>query len=453
MICTVVTAFYPIKSKFSKNQYLEWGKTFMKLKSPIVLFTESNLIKDLKELREDRPIKFVEIPFEELDTWQLYKDKWIENHKVDPENSYHTPELYAVWAQKAFFIEKAIHNNYFNTQHFFWCDFGAFRNPNIESIVLESFPQIKYFNDDKLLLEGIGDLQESDKVIDPDGLPLPHVWNDVRLVGGLWGGSIKACLQWKKSYKEMLEKYFEKNRFAGKDQTVMLSTYMDNPEIATIVKHSEPHLNSWFFFEYLLSNLNIPLVINNTYTLPMTHKNETHKPDVFITVSGGLGNQLFQISTAYSYTKKYNGNLKILSRKLYDDMRPLYWNSILNNFKEYLVESPINNLVEWQETDALMYGIIPPLPERGIYIKGYLQTPKYFSDTNITYELKKLLRPSKSIIEFINNKYKYLLENKERVIVVHARRTDYLRTQEIINFHIHWAKIIMKRRYTRSLPK
>jgi hypothetical protein len=268
MSCTIVSALYPIKSKFHLSKYLEWGKTFMKLESPIVLFTEENLVHDLQKLRGNRPIQFVILPFEELVTWKLYKNKWMEHHKIDTERSYHTPELYTIWAEKIFFVEKAIRANYFDTNYFFWCDFGAFRNPAIDPIILRSFPRTKYFVDDKLLMQGIGDLQQSDKVIDVDGLPLPHTYNEVRMVGGLWGGSSKACLRWKKYYQSMLESYFEKGRFAGKDQTVMLSTYLRNPEIATIVKHTTgPHIDSWFFFEYLLSDLPIPYSLNDTYCI------------------------------------------------------------------------------------------------------------------------------------------------------------------------------------------
>lgn len=436
MACTIVTAFYPIKSKFTKDKYLEWGKTFLKLKSPIVLFTEEYLINELADLRGNLPIKFVAIPFKELDTWSLYKNKWIENHTIDPENAYHTPELYAIWAQKAFFVEKSININYFDTQYFFWCDFGAFRNPNINNAILESFPSIKYFKDDKLLLEGIGDLEESDKIIDNDGMPLPHIWNNIRLVGGLWGGSAKACLRWKTLYQTMLEQYFEKGRFAGKDQTVMLSTYLKNPDIATIVKHSVPHLDDWFFFEYLLSDLNISLVINETYNLTKSIQNIIIPfPTVFVTICGGLGNQMFQIATTYAYAKRNNGDFKILSRKLYDDGRPLYWNSVLNKCTKYLVNEIPENLEVWKETSELTYCNIPPLKQNGIYIQGYLQTPKYFLEPDVIDDLKYMFSASQDVIEIISNKYKYLLKNKNRVVVVHARRTDYLRNQDIINFH------------------
>ena len=35
----------------------------------------------------------------------------------------------------------------------------------------------------------------------------------------------------------------------------------------------------------------------------------------------------------------------------------------------------------------------------------------------------------------IQSRYNILLKNKERIVVVHARRTDYLKNQHIINFH------------------
>jgi len=432
MSCTIVSALYPIRSKFKLQQYVEWGKTFMKLENPIVLFTEASLVPTLQELRENRPITFVVIPFEELDTWKLYRNEWIEQHKLDPENSYHTPELYSIWAEKIFFVEKAIRSNYFQTDYFFWCDFGAFRDPAIHPTILQSFPRTKYFQDDKLLMQGIGDMEESDKIIDADGLPLPSTFEKVRLVGGLWGGSSIACLRWKENYQTMLECYFEKGRFAGKDQTVMLSTYLCTPDIATIVKHTTGNeVDSWFFMEHLLSDLPIVYETNKTY---FTSTIST-KPMVYLTVMGGLGHQLFQIATAYTYAKKQNVPLAILSTKLPSDDHPLYWDSILLSFQKYRVKMPINGWKEWQETEPLKYSPIPSLPPNGIHIKGYFQTPNYFSDPLIVRELKQHLLPSEQIMNKIKQKYKHILENKQRVIVVHAKKTDEDQKEESTPFH------------------
>ena len=273
MTCTVVTAIYPIKSKFSILKYLEWGNTFLKLESPIVLFTEENLVEDIKRLRGNKPIQIIVIPFDELDTWKLYKDKWVEHHTFDPERNIHTPELYAIWAQKAFFVEKAIQQNFFNTEHFFWCDFGAFRNPNISQSILASFPTIDKFPKNILLLQSIGDLLEEDILCKEDGIPGIKEWhsgkND-RLVGGLWGGDIIACLNWKAAYQKMLEIYFKIGRFAGKDQNVMLSSYLQNPELAIVVKPTKLDIDCWFHFHYLLSTENVEFKENITYKIPLT---------------------------------------------------------------------------------------------------------------------------------------------------------------------------------------
>jgi len=432
MTCTIVSALYPIRSKFKLQQYVEWGKTFLKLENPIVLFTEESLVPTLQQLRENRPIQFVVIPFEELDTWKLYKNKWVEQHKLDPENSYHTPELYSIWAQKIFFVEKAICSNYFKTDYFFWCDFGAFRDPAIHPSILQSFPRTTYFQDDRLLMQGIGDLEKSDNIIDVDGLPLPSIFQKVGLVGGLWGGSSRACERWKTSYQMMLERYFEKGRFAGKDQTVMLSTYLDNPDIATIVKHTTgPEVDSWFFLEYLLSDVPVAYQVNTTYSIrPLSTK-----PIVYLTLMGELGHQLFQIATAYAYAKKENGQLAILSTKLESDGYPLYWDSIMQAFQTYIVKTPIHGLEEWQQKEPLKYSPIPQLPQNGIHIKGYFQTPQYFSDPMIVCELKQYLCPSEQILIKIKHKYTHILENKQRVIVIHAKKPEQEQKGDSIPFH------------------
>jgi hypothetical protein len=423
MSCTVVTAFYPINSKFPSTQYLEWGKTFMKIKSPIIIFTEEHLVDTLKQLREDRPIKIISMAFEELDTWKLYKDKWIKNYEIDPER-YHTPELYAIWAQKAFFVERAIKDNFFNTDYFFWCDFGAFRNPNIEQIILDTFPITTYFKDNKLLLQSIERLQSSDKHLHEDGIIGDKIydWKKCRLVGGLWGGSILACLNWKREYQMTLDKYFEKGWFAGKDQTVMLSTYLQNTSLAHVVKSNT---NNWFFLQNLLSNTNMSYMLDDTYAdIGRT---------VSVNIMGGLGNQMFQLASAYAYSKRYNGTLRILKNKLENDGRPTYWDTVLNKFSTYLVDSISNSLIQWNETSPTEFSDIPHFTDQGIYLRGYLQSYKYFD--NAIEEIKLLFKPKKDLLENINNKYRFLIENKNRVVVVHARRTDYLRSQEIINFH------------------
>lgn len=272
MSCTVITSYYCIKSKFSKDKYLEWGSTFLKLDAPIILFTEKEYVYEITKLRGSKPIYIKVIPFEELEMWKLYKDKWREQYKKDlyKDRYGHSPELYALWAQKCIFVEKAIMMNPFETSYFFWCDFGAFRDPMISPQILSSFPCINYLPKNRIILQSVDPLMSDEKRMGEDGIYgkcLMTNNNQARLVGGLWGGGINGCLSWKKAYQEMLEKYFESTRYAGNDQMVMLSTYLNNPKLAIVVRPSIKIRDQWFFLEYLLSSLCCSFELDMSYIL------------------------------------------------------------------------------------------------------------------------------------------------------------------------------------------
>ena len=149
------------------------------------------------------------------------------------------------------------------------------------------------------------------------------------------------------------------------------------------------------------------------------------KPVVSVNIMGGLGNQMFQVATAYSYAKQQNGNLKILPDRSNDDNRKHsnYWDTVLVNFKQYLVKTLPENMDRWCEKQATLYEPIPQLPTAGMFLEGYYQSSKYF----IKEEIKNLFRPEPTKLHDLGKKYENLIKNKDKVVVVHARRTDYLR--------------------------
>jgi hypothetical protein len=155
---------------------------------------------------------------------------------------------------------------------------------------------------------------------------------------------------------------------------------------------------------------------------------------VSIIIKGGLGNQLFQIAAAYAYAKKERGTLQIL-HKVHNGDRPVYWDTILHRMKPYLVETISPHSIQWYESRPTMYQSIPSLSAIGIILNEYMQTSKYFYNDEIQQEIRELFSPSSTLMNEVYARYSFLLENKDRVVVVHARRTDYLRNQMMIDIH------------------
>lgn len=427
---TLVTAFYPIKSKFPTEQYLKWARNFMKIQAPIVMFTTPELARAFKQLRNDTgPLYMIGVPFEELDAWVLYKDEWIAHHAMDHEKEYHTPELYAIWAQKAFFVEHAVRLNPYETEYFFWCDIGAFRAETVEKRILERFPSAAHLSKDSILLSAINPLTPEDSRLHEDGIrgEFSHV---NKIVGGLWGGGKEGCLRWKSAYEQMLIRYFASGRFAGKDQSVMLSAFLQDPSLATVARCNILDIDIWFYLEYLLADIDIPLEAEATYAA-------TQAPQLPVSVSikGGLGNQMFEIVSVFAHAKQHGVNPVLLRRKLAEDGREMYWDSVLHRWQHMLVDTLPAGLQRHDERSSTEYTPIPAPPQQGQYVEGYLQSSKYFGNAATRKEIQLLTRPSARELLRIQHKYKDLLETRDRVVVVHARRTDYLKSQHNIDFH------------------
>lgn len=164
--------------------------------------------------------------------------------------------------------------------------------------------------------------------------------------------------------------------------------------------------------------------------------NNDSKPNtVCINILGGLGNQLFQIASAYSYARKNNGNLVIPYIKKSGN-RQVYWDTLLKNLEKYLVNNfNTSGMDRFEEDCPTEYKDIGTLSIKGKFLNGYFQTSKYFYNDEIKDEIKSLFRPDSSFFDSIRDKYSDILDEKviDRVIVIHSRRTDYLKFPEYHN--------------------
>ena len=160
------------------------------------------------------------------------------------------------------------------------------------------------------------------------------------------------------------------------------------------------------------------------------NQNELSNIIVSVDIKGGLGNQLFQIFSAYAFATKNNYQLQLLKIKN-NGNRPIYWDSIFKNINHYLVDNLPSNLIKWYESFPTMYKEINNITFPGIYLDGYLQSSKYFYNDEIKNKIKQLLKPDNESLFFLKNKYKHLFDNINNIVVVHARRTDYIKFSNI----------------------
>ena len=61
--------YYEVKSKHKPELFYKWGKTFLTLKSPIIIFVEPRHVEMIKLWRNHLPIHIIPLPFNELEMW------------------------------------------------------------------------------------------------------------------------------------------------------------------------------------------------------------------------------------------------------------------------------------------------------------------------------------------------------------------------------------------------
>jgi len=130
---------------------------------------------------------------------------------------------------------------------------------------------------------------------------------------------------------------------------------------------------------------------------------------------GGLGNYMFQISTATSLAKKNNDEAVFNfdgAKRIHRNIN-LYKDNILRKVK--IGNFNVNHTYKEPE---FIYNEIPY--QNNMLLDGYFQSEKYF-DEKVVRELFSIDDISNS---YIDEKYGSLLENK--TVSVHVRRGDYL---------------------------
>lgn len=135
-------------------------------------------------------------------------------------------------------------------------------------------------------------------------------------------------------------------------------------------------------------------------------------------IKGGLGNNLFQISAAYSLALE-NKDEAIFDLNYYKQSKyghiSKYTNNIFRNLKFKKIEEKIDYKEPYFHFKEIEY-------KNNLMLDGYFQSEKYFEKNRI--QILELFSIDKISLKTINEKYKGL--NFDDCCSLHVRRGDYL---------------------------
>ena len=261
---TVVTAYYPIKSKHAKSNYIRWICDFWPATTcPLVFFTEPAIAKEIENVlicdnnRSADNTRIIGIPFNELTAFKKVPESiWRTQLDMDPERDIHTLELYALWFEKKEFVLKTIHINPFGSQYFVWCDAGICRYPQITPH-LQRFPLENKIPRGQMLVLQIDRFLPQDFIAGPDGI-YGEFTHRASVGVGILASDASGWKRWNDAYDAMINRYYNAERFIGKDQNIMGSMILSDPTLAIPIYSPTGVPSSilrWFYLLFFLSGV------------------------------------------------------------------------------------------------------------------------------------------------------------------------------------------------------
>ncbi len=256
---TVVTAYYPVKSKHPVDKYLEWIRQFWPtLSCNLIFFTDPHLVKPIESLLEGRKGQTLVagVPFQELTAFHAISPAiWQLTAAKDPEQAIHTPELYALWYEKKEFIQRAIKMNPFSSEFFVWCDAGICRYKEYIPY-LGNFPVAERIPRGKLLVLQVSPFQDGDAAPKGDGICGDFLRRNA-VGGGILASDQMGWSTWSAAYDAMFMRYWMAGRFVGKDQSIIASIALERSELIQLVRYPEgiPEHLKWFYLLFYLGKV------------------------------------------------------------------------------------------------------------------------------------------------------------------------------------------------------
>jgi hypothetical protein len=145
-----------------------------------------------------------------------------------------------------------------------------------------------------------------------------------------------------------------------------------------------------------------------------------------------IGNHFFQIANGYAFAKKTGRNLILPRHNLHPEYehysKQYNYNDWYASWVDYVGDIPAGQLAIYKEPQ-FSFREIQNAHYHTIMLEGYFQSSKYFASCKD--EIRSLFKPTEEIKNICQTKWGHLMSGGNELVLVHARRTDYLKPQNI----------------------
>lgn len=244
---TVVSAFYTVGTKkYTKDEYFKWMRLFLSLPFHLVFFTEEEHVEFIQNCRAGlgEKTRIVCLPREQWEANKKPSGFWEAQYAKDEEKHLHHPDLYKIWYEKMYFVQKAIEQNPFQHSDFVWADAGILRYECLVP-VLQGFPVSSRIPTNRMLLLNVWPFSNNDERIQ-NGLKGGGTGKP-RLGGGILAASAPVWLKWNQLYENSLSRFIQAGLFVGKDQSIMINVALENKEFISLIDVRPICPVTWFY--------------------------------------------------------------------------------------------------------------------------------------------------------------------------------------------------------------
>jgi hypothetical protein len=248
---TVVTGYFRVPSKYHSDKYDGWMKNMLSLQDAMVIFTEPDLVDQIKNLRSHAVNRTIIIPInlDDLPIGKLFGERfWQDQLERDPEKRIHRSyQLFWIWLSKSWSVAEAIRMNVYDSDIFVWSDIGCFRERKYNSKTLvvhrETVPRHEI-------------LQMAHHTPTP---PDEELFNDKYKrkanfyhSGSQFVGYKDTMLTFHEYFLETIDRFLEKDMIIVEDQAVLQSVCLSHPEICAYAPFSQVKDNHYFGLRSIL---------------------------------------------------------------------------------------------------------------------------------------------------------------------------------------------------------